>query len=209
MEELLTMTRRELDKLRVIRQVLEHKLRWREAVRQLGLSTRQIARLCIRVRTDGNKGIIHRLRGRGGAARWLRPCLIRRTRSPVRAAHLHRRCEEPDPRWGVCRARGHAELAAHYEDLPSAARSSRRLLRRQGLDLPGQSPGHHRGAIAGYGTLDPVHALDARAEHRCHLRPQPYRPPRTHPWKDPSYYAMHRRQTASHAATGILRFLPR
>jgi len=64
MEELLTMTNRELDKLRVIRQVLEQKLRYHEAARQLGLSVRQIARLCVRIRTEGNKGIIHRLRGR-------------------------------------------------------------------------------------------------------------------------------------------------
>lgn len=64
MEELLTMTSGELDKLRVIRQVLERKLKWHEAARQLRLSTRQIARLCIRVRSEGNKGIIHRLRGR-------------------------------------------------------------------------------------------------------------------------------------------------
>ena len=64
MKELLTMTTREIDRLRIIRQVLEHKFRWREAADQLRVSTRQIARLCARVRTDGNKGIIHRLRGR-------------------------------------------------------------------------------------------------------------------------------------------------
>ena len=64
MEERLTMTTREIDRLRLIRQVLEHKLRWRDAAGQLRLSVRQIARLCLRVRTDGNRGIIHRLRGR-------------------------------------------------------------------------------------------------------------------------------------------------
>ena len=64
MEERWTMTNRELDKLRVIRQVLEHRLRWHEAARQLRVSARQIARLCVRIRTDGNKGILHRLRGR-------------------------------------------------------------------------------------------------------------------------------------------------
>jgi len=64
MEERLTMTSQEIDKLRVIRQVLEHTLRWREAAGQLGVSVRQIARLCRRIRTDGNRGIVHRLRGR-------------------------------------------------------------------------------------------------------------------------------------------------
>ena len=64
MEELLTMTTREIDRLRIVRQVLERTLRWRDAAGQLRLSARQIARLCVRVRTHGNKGIIHRLRGR-------------------------------------------------------------------------------------------------------------------------------------------------
>jgi len=63
MEELLTMTTQEIDRLRIIRQVLEHTLRWREAATQLAVSMRQIGRLCVRVRTDGHKGIIHRLRG--------------------------------------------------------------------------------------------------------------------------------------------------
>jgi len=63
MEELLTMTSRELDKLRVIRQVLERTLRWCQAAAQLGVSLRQIGRLCARVRTEGNRGISHRLRG--------------------------------------------------------------------------------------------------------------------------------------------------
>ena len=64
MEELLTMTTREIDRLRMIRQVLEHTLRGCDAARQLRLSARQVARLCGRVRADGHKGIIHRLRGR-------------------------------------------------------------------------------------------------------------------------------------------------
>ena len=64
MKELLTMTSRELDKLRVIHLVLEHKLRGHEAARQLRLSVRQITRLSRRVETEGNKGIVHRLRGR-------------------------------------------------------------------------------------------------------------------------------------------------
>ena len=77
MEELLTMTTREIDRLRIIRQVLEHKLRRREAAAQLRLSARQIARLCGRIRTDGNKGIIHRLRGRP-SNHHLRPGLVAR-----------------------------------------------------------------------------------------------------------------------------------
>ena len=64
MEERMTMTTRELDRLKVIHQVLQHKLTWPQAAAQLALSIRQIGRLCARVRVAGHQGIIHRLRGR-------------------------------------------------------------------------------------------------------------------------------------------------
>ncbi len=64
MEERLTMTTRELDRLKVIHQVLQHRLTWPQAAAQLARSVRQVGRLCARVRTEGHRGIIHRLRGR-------------------------------------------------------------------------------------------------------------------------------------------------
>lgn len=64
MAEVVTMTTRELDRLRIIRHVLERRLTWPQAAAQLALSVRQIGRLCARVRTEGHHGIGHRLRGR-------------------------------------------------------------------------------------------------------------------------------------------------
>lgn len=64
MEERLTMTTRELDRLKVIHQVLQHKLTWPQAAAQLALSARQVGRWCVRVRQEGHRGILHRLRGR-------------------------------------------------------------------------------------------------------------------------------------------------
>jgi hypothetical protein len=64
MEETLTMRNREIDKLKVIQNVIQGKLTWREASQQLCLGVRQIGYLCARVRQEGNRGIIHRLRGR-------------------------------------------------------------------------------------------------------------------------------------------------
>lgn len=64
MEEPLTMTTRELDRLRVVRNVLEHRMTWPQAAVQLGLCRRQIGYLCARIRAEGHRGIIHRLRGR-------------------------------------------------------------------------------------------------------------------------------------------------
>jgi DNA-binding transcriptional ArsR family regulator len=64
MEETLTMTNREMDRLKVIHNVIHRKLTWHQAGEHLGLSQRQIGRHLSRVRAEGNRGIIHRLRGR-------------------------------------------------------------------------------------------------------------------------------------------------
>ena len=61
--ELLTMTNQELDRLRVIRGVLEGKSTWKQAADHLLLSERQIGNLAARIRRQGNRGIIHGLRG--------------------------------------------------------------------------------------------------------------------------------------------------
>ena len=50
--------------MRVIRNVLEHHLTWPQAAQQLGLCRREIGYLCARVRAEGHRGILHRLRGR-------------------------------------------------------------------------------------------------------------------------------------------------
>ena len=63
MEERLTMTTGEIDRLRVMRNVLEHHLTWQQAADQLGLCRRQIGYRCGRVRAEGSRGVIHRLRG--------------------------------------------------------------------------------------------------------------------------------------------------
>jgi hypothetical protein len=62
--EQLTMSNRDVDKLRVIRNTIESVLTWQQASGQLSVSIRQIGRLCKKVRMFGNKGIIHGLRGK-------------------------------------------------------------------------------------------------------------------------------------------------
>lgn len=64
MEERLVMSNREIDRLRVIREVLEDKLSWKEASERAGLCMRQIGNLCKKVRMHGNCGIIHGLKGK-------------------------------------------------------------------------------------------------------------------------------------------------
>ena len=64
MDEVMTMGNREIDKLRVIRDVLDRKLTQAEAAKILRRSERQVRRMCVRVRNKGHRGIIHGLRGR-------------------------------------------------------------------------------------------------------------------------------------------------
>jgi hypothetical protein len=64
MQEVLNMKNGEIDKLRVIRDVIDGRLKWLEASQMLDLSERHIGRLCVRIRQKGNRGILHGLRGR-------------------------------------------------------------------------------------------------------------------------------------------------
>lgn len=63
MEDILTMSQRELKRLYVIRKAIDKRLKQGQAAEILKLSQRQIRRLVKRVRQESDKGIIHRLRG--------------------------------------------------------------------------------------------------------------------------------------------------
>ena len=63
-EQRVDISMRNIDRLKIIHEVLEGHLRQRQAASQLGLSRRQVIRLCQRVRQEGNRGIMHRLQGR-------------------------------------------------------------------------------------------------------------------------------------------------
>ena len=60
----LTMTLREIDRLKVIDQILRGKLSKSAAARELKLSRRQVIRICKRVKKEGNRAVIHKLRGK-------------------------------------------------------------------------------------------------------------------------------------------------
>lgn len=62
--ELMPLTMRDLDRLKVLQEALEGRLTQRQAAEQLDLSDRQVRRLCRRLEKRGPKGIIHGLRGR-------------------------------------------------------------------------------------------------------------------------------------------------
>jgi len=58
------MSRRDLKRLHIIREILEKRITQREAAEILELSDRQIRRLLKRVEQDGDQGILHKSRGR-------------------------------------------------------------------------------------------------------------------------------------------------
>lgn len=62
--ELMLMSQRERDRLKVLHEVQKGHLTQRQAGRQLGLTDRWVRKLLGRLRTAGDGGIVHRLRGR-------------------------------------------------------------------------------------------------------------------------------------------------
>src|SRR3972149_585173 len=58
------MSGRDLRRLSVIHQVIGGVLRQKEAGEAMGLSSRQVRRIVRRVEREGDRGIIHRLRGK-------------------------------------------------------------------------------------------------------------------------------------------------
>ncbi len=66
-EEVITLTMREQRRYEVIRESLKKQIKVKEASIMLGISVRQVYRLRKRVKEEGVKGIIHRLRGRASS----------------------------------------------------------------------------------------------------------------------------------------------
>ena len=58
------MSNRDIDRLKIIREVLSGNITRAEGGASLLLSVKQVGRLCAKVRTGGNSGILHGLRGR-------------------------------------------------------------------------------------------------------------------------------------------------
>lgn len=62
-KDIIIMTPKELKRLHVIQRILEKKLKQVEAAEIIGLSSRQVRRITKRVKQEGDRGIIHKLRG--------------------------------------------------------------------------------------------------------------------------------------------------
>ena len=62
--ELLLMRQRERDGLKVLDEVQKGQLSWKSAAALLGLTDGWVGKLLKRLRAEGDRGIVHRLRGR-------------------------------------------------------------------------------------------------------------------------------------------------
>ena len=131
MQELLTMSMKELDRLRVIQMVLVGKLTWHEAAEQLTLSERQIGNVVARVRRDGARGLVHRLRGRPSNRR-LPPGRLRRA-----VALVKRKYPDFGPTFATEKLREQHGLALSVPTL-------RRALIQAGLWRPRRQKARHR-----------------------------------------------------------------
>ncbi len=60
----LTMSRKELNRLEILGRVLERRLTQAQAAERLGLSVRQVERLCRKLRVEGAPGLVSKKRGR-------------------------------------------------------------------------------------------------------------------------------------------------
>lgn len=63
-KDIIQMSQRELTRVHVIHKVIERSLTQKDAADKLDLSDRQVRRIVVRVRSEGDKGILHRLRGK-------------------------------------------------------------------------------------------------------------------------------------------------
>jgi transposase len=68
-EELIQMSRTEMERLRILHRFLDHQLRQKKAAELMGVTDRHVRRLVKRVREEGDSGIIHRSRGRPSSRR--------------------------------------------------------------------------------------------------------------------------------------------
>jgi transposase len=62
--DIIMATQEELKRLHVVRKAIDKTITQAEAAGDIGLSSRQVRRIVVRIREEGDKGIIHRSRGR-------------------------------------------------------------------------------------------------------------------------------------------------
>jgi len=68
-KDILMLTHEEVRRLQIVRKIFDRQMNQQEAAEYLGLCDRQVRRILHRVRQAGDRGVIHKLRGRPGCRR--------------------------------------------------------------------------------------------------------------------------------------------
>jgi hypothetical protein len=68
-QEILVLSTKERDRLKVLHAVRQGYWRQRQAARQLGITDRWVRKLLVRLKREGDRGVVHRLRGRASNRR--------------------------------------------------------------------------------------------------------------------------------------------
>jgi len=126
------MSEAEIDRLHVIRKVLEGRFTWTQAAEQLRISRRQVARLSASVKLRGARGVVHGLRGKASNHR-LSDELLGKALSA-----LH------DPLWEGFGPTFGAEKLAERHGLRVGVETARQLMIRSGLWTVSRSGPKHR-----------------------------------------------------------------
>jgi DNA-binding Lrp family transcriptional regulator len=72
-EELIAMNQKERDRLKVLHEAKERQITQKEAAGQIGVSERWVRKLMERMRREGDRAVVHGLRGRSSNRRIAAP----------------------------------------------------------------------------------------------------------------------------------------
>src|SRR2546426_3938732 len=87
-QEMLVLSTKDRDRLKVLHEVKRKHLTQRAAARQLGISDRWVRKLLVRVRKGGDGGIVHRGRGRRSNRRLPESLRTDRKSTRLNSSHL-------------------------------------------------------------------------------------------------------------------------
>ena len=130
-KDVFPMSQRELNRLHIVRKVLERSCKQREAAELLNLSTRQIRRILVRLHQEGDGGIIHKSRGKPSG---------RRIRPPIRKRilqHFRKHYHDFGPTLASEKLLERHSLKVHPETL-------RLWLKKDHIPYPERKPRPHR-----------------------------------------------------------------
>ena len=68
-QEMLVLSTKERDRLKVLHEVRQRHLTQPQAAQQLGITDRWVRKLLVRLKREGDRGVVHRLRGRASNRR--------------------------------------------------------------------------------------------------------------------------------------------